>query len=155
MSEDEIENESLKKNSKIEDVDMSLNEVCKSVCKIITKNSVASGFLIKLYKEQKELYCLMTNEHVINKKMIESKDIINFYYNYEKEWKQIKLDPTQRFIKYDSEKDFTIIEIKPDDKIKEKYFLLPNINKINHINEEYIYCSISRRNKIKFFKRKN
>ena len=136
MSEDEIENESLKKNSKIEDVDMSLNEVCKSVCKIITKNSVASGFLIKLYKEQKELYCLMTNEHVINKKMIESKDIINFYYNYEKEWKQLKLDTTQRFIKFDSEKDFTIIEIKPDDKIKEKYFLLPNINKINNINEE-------------------
>ena len=34
----------------------------------------------------------------------------------------------------DLKMDITIIQIIPDDKIKEKYFLLPNLNEINYIN---------------------
>ena len=40
----------------------------------------------------KELHCLMTNEHVITKDMIESKETIDIKYNYEKKWIQIKLE---------------------------------------------------------------
>ena len=42
----------------------------------------------------------------------------------------------RRFIKYDEELDVTIVEIKEEDKIKEKYFLLPNIDNINYINKD-------------------
>ena len=86
----------------------------------------------------------MTNEHVIKKEMIESKEIININYNYEEKWIKIKLDENKRFILYDKDMDVTIIEIKEVDKIKYKYFLIPNINIIDYINKD-IYNSISRR----------
>ena len=123
-------------NSGIKEIDLNLNEVCKSVCKIIYKNNYGTGFFVKLYKNEKELLCLMTNEHVIKKDMIESKEIIDVKYNCEKKWIKIKLDEKERFIKYNKEMDFSIIEIKTDDKIKEKYFLLPNINNIDYINKD-------------------
>ena len=75
-------------------------------------------------------------EHVIEKDMIESKEIIDVKYNCEKKWIKIKLDEKERFIKYDKEMDFTIIEMKADDKIKDKYFLLPNINNLDYKNKE-------------------
>ena len=70
--------------------------------------------------------------------MVESNEFIDVYYNYEDKWIKIKLDKIQRLIKYDLEKDFTIIEIIPNDKIKEKYFLLPDIkqNQMTYINED-------------------
>ena len=115
-----------------------MNESCKSICKIIYQNNFGTGFFIKLYKDEKELLCLMSNEHVITKDMIESKVTINIKYNYEKKWIKIKLDEKERFIKYDKEMDFTIVEIKPEDKIKDKYFLLPCINDIDY-KDKYIY----------------
>jgi len=132
MKINERQNEVEIKNSNIKEIDINLHEVLKSVCKIIYKNNYGTGFLIKLFKENKELFCLMTNEHVITKEMIESKEIINIKYNYEKKWIQIKLDSKSRFILYNKEMDITIIDVK--DKIKEKYFLLPNINN----NKDYI-----------------
>ena len=136
MSDSEVENQKINKKSDIKEVDKYLNKAFESVCKIIAKESTGTGFLIKLYKDEEELFCLLANEHLINKDMIKSKEIIDVNYKYEEKWLKIKLDKTQRTIKCDSEKDFTIIEIKPDDKIKVKYFLLPNINKINFINQE-------------------
>ena len=38
--------------------------------KIKTDDSVGSGFFIRLRSSQEELYCLMTNEHVITKRMV-------------------------------------------------------------------------------------
>ena len=137
MQEYEFINEVENKNSKIKEIDINLHEVCKSICKISYNNAVGTGFFLKLFKEEKELLCLMTNEHVITKEMIQFKEIINIKYNYEKKWIQIKLDEEKRYIKYDNEMDITIIEIISDDKIKEKYFLLPNIdNNINYINKD-------------------
>ena len=135
MEINERRNEVEISNSKIKEIDTNLHEVLNSVCKIIYKNSYGTGFLIKLYKQEKELFCLMTNEHVITKEMIEKKEIISIKYNYEKKWLQIKLDSNTRFILFNKEMDITIIEIK--DKIKEKYFLLPNIdNNMDYINKE-------------------
>ena len=78
--------------SEIKKIDINLYEVIKSICKIQYKNTCGTGFLIKLYKEGKELHCLMINEHVITKDMIESKETIDIKYNYEKKWIQIKLE---------------------------------------------------------------
>ena len=124
------------KSSEIREIDIYLHEVCKSICKIIYKNKFGTGFLIKFYKGEKELLCLMTNEHVITKEMIESKETVNINYNYEKKWIQIKLDERGRYIKYDQNMDITIIEMKPDDKIKEKYFLIPNTKNIDYKNKD-------------------
>ena len=77
----------------------------------------------------------MTNHHVITKEMIDSKDIIDIKFNLEKEWKKIKLDSDKRFIIYDVDIDITIVGIIPEDKIKNKFFLLPNLNNINYIDK--------------------
>ena len=130
---DERENEIKIKDSEIKEIDVNLHDACKSICKIIYKNNYGSGFLIKIFKGEQELLFLMTNEHVITKEMIESKAPIDIKYNYEKKWIKIILDENERYILYNKEIEVTMIEIK--DLIKEKYFLLPNIN---HNNIDYL-----------------
>ena len=80
--EDRI-NEVETKNSEIKEVDVSLTKVVKSICKITYGNKCGTGFLIKLYQDGKELFCLMTNPHVITKELVDSKEMINVKYNYE------------------------------------------------------------------------
>ena len=136
MENNERINEVEMKESEIKEIDINLHKTCKSICKILYKNKVGTGFFIKLYKEEKELLCLMTNEHVIAKEMIELKEVVNINYNYEEKWIKIILDENKRFILYDKDMDVTIIEIKEEDKIKYKYFLIPNINIIDYINKD-------------------
>ena len=120
--------------------DISLIDVYKSICKItyeIEKDKIenGSGFLIKLPKDGEEIYCLMTNHHVITKEMIDSKKTIKVEYKFRKKSISIKLDPNEkRFIKSDETLDFTIIDVH--DIIKDKYFLSPNTKNINYINED-------------------
>jgi len=134
---EERRNEVEIKENPIKEVDISLNKVIKSVCKIIYENKVGTGFLIKLYKEEKELKCITTNEHVITKEMIELNKIIDIKYNCEDKWIKIKLDKNERYIIYNKNLDVTIIGIKKEDEIKDKYFLLPNINNnIDYINKD-------------------
>ena len=134
----------------IKDVDISLTKVIKSVCKIINENKAGTGFLIKLYKEEKELNCLMTNEHVITKEMIELKKIIDIQYNCEEKWIKIKLDENERYIIYNKEMDVAIIEIKKDE-IKDKYFLKPNINNnIEYKNKEIYIVQYPQGNKLSY-----
>jgi len=87
MEEDKIMNEVETKHSEIKEENLSVYEVSRSVCKIRYKNpnsreikddektdlNFATGFLIKLYKEDKELLCLMTNHHVITRNMVKLK----------------------------------------------------------------------------------
>ena len=54
-----------------------LYAVCRSICKISYPNGVGTGFFIKLFKNGKPLFLLMTNEHVITKNMIENKQTID------------------------------------------------------------------------------
>ena len=129
-------NETLIKDSIIEKVDINLYEVYKSICKIIYKKEFGTGFFIKLYLEGKELLCLMTNHHVIRKEMIEENELIDVYYNLEKNQLKIKLDQKERFILYNTKMDITLIEIIPDDKIKAKFFLLPNLENVDYINKK-------------------
>ena len=108
--------------------------MAKSICKISSGNECSTGFLIRLFKDGKELYCLMSNEHVIKEAMIDSKETINVDYKFETKLIQIKLDSNERFIKYDPTLDFTVVEV--GDLIKQKYFLLPNIHNIDYINQK-------------------
>ena len=69
----------------------------------------------------------MTNGHIITKEMIESKEMVDVFYDGEKKMIELKLDEKERYIVYNKEMDITIIEIK--DLINEKdYYLNPRIN---------------------------
>ena len=58
-----------------------LINVSRSVCEINVNGNIGTGFLIKSSKNNKEFYCLMTNEHVITKQMINLKQKITIIYD--------------------------------------------------------------------------
>ena len=95
-------------------LDPSITQTSKSLCKIIiSSGKMSSGFLIQLFKGRKEFYCLMTNEHVITKEMIEKKIIIDIYYDSQSKFRNIELNTDERIIKEftDIKMDITVIEI--------------------------------------------
>ena len=132
-------NEVLIKDKTIKEIDLNLNKVIKSVYKVKYNNIVGTGFLIKLNKDQKELNCLMTNEHVITKEMIESNEIIEIENKSDEKLIKINLDKNERFIIYNEEMDISIIEIKIDDNINDKCFLLPNLDNYMEYIDKDIY----------------
>ena len=119
-------------------VDKNLIKVCPSVCKIIVQNQIGTGFLIKLFKNYKEIFCLLTNEHVVKSEYIESNQIMYLYYDCENKYNIIKLNKLERFIKFYEDMDVTIIVIIKSDRIDEHYFLIPNFDTIFVDQEIYI-----------------
>ena len=119
-------------------LDQSITQTSKSLCKIIVSaGKISSGFLIQLFKGRKEFYCLMTNEHVITKEMIDKKIKIDIYYDSQSKYRNIELNPDERLIKEftDIDMDVTVIEIISKDNIPKDYFLLPLIDYMNNYNE--------------------
>ena len=135
----------VKTDNEIYSTDSSLYDVCPSICKILYSNKKGTGFLIKLYLKDAPLFCLMTNEHIITKEMIENNDEIEVYYDNQKERIKIVLDNRERFIRNFKDKnlDYTVVEILLKDNIDKKYFLLPNLdyNKDNYksLNNKKIF----------------
>ena len=128
-SEIEIKDE-LKLNNPIDDIS-NIMKVAKGTVKIELDNDkgVASGFFLKLERNNKELYCLMTNAHVITKEMITNQEKIKIKYDNETKEINLELNEKERiiFCFMDFSIDITIIEIIPKDGIKDKtYFLNPN-----------------------------
>ena len=68
----------------------------RSICKIDIANKLATGFLIKFFKGEKDFFCLMTNEHVITKDLIRRRKKISIYYDSESQLKEISLNPEER-----------------------------------------------------------
>ena len=104
--------------------DISLLQATASLCKIKTNDKISSGFLIKLIKDKKYFFCLMTNEHVITKDMVENQESLVLYFDNEKKRKKIKLDQNERYIRdfRDMNIDAIIIEILPKDDISYDFF---------------------------------
>jgi len=117
--------------------DISLLQASASLCKLVTNKKIASGFLIKLFKDQEDFFCLMTNEHIIREDMVAKKENFLFYFDNEKKTREIKLDADERYIKnfQDINIDAIVIEILPKDNIPSDYFLLPNIDYMNNQDE--------------------
>ena len=67
--------------------DISLFQTTASLCKMKTNDKISSGFLIKLIKDKKYFFCLMTNEHVITKDMVETQESFIFYFDNEQKTK--------------------------------------------------------------------
>ena len=86
---EEKRNEAIIYNSPLIQIPDTVITVTKSLCKILARNKVSSGFLIKLFKGDEDFFCLMTNEHVITKDLIKNKEKIKFYYDNESKSKEI------------------------------------------------------------------
>ena len=134
----EIKDE-LKLNNPIDDIS-NIMKVAKGTVKIELDNDkgVASGFFLKLERNNKEFYCLMTNAHVITKEMITNQEKIKIKYDNETKEINLELNEKERiiFCFMDFGIDITIIEIIPKDGIKDKtYFLNP---KTDNNYEEFI-----------------
>ena len=124
-------------------IDTNIYSTIRSVCKIIiNKNeSNGTGFFIKLYKNNKDFYCLMTNEHVINKELIDSKEKIVIFYDLQNKRKEIILNENKRYIRDYRylDLDVTIIEILKEDDIDKEYFLLPYIGDYAQLINQKIF----------------
>ena len=137
----EIVNEALINNNMIP-MD-NVYDICKATIKIELKNFVkASGFFLKFERNNKDLYCIMTNQHVIEPNIIRNKEEILIIYENEKKNFTIKLDKKERIIECFDDNDSlqidaTIIEIIEKDNIDDSYFLSPNLDYIE-INKSLI-----------------
>ena len=107
--------------------------ICKIEININNQLKFGSGFFLKLEKNNKSLYCLMSNEHIISSDIINQNGKIKIIYNNEKSVTQIKLTK-DRFIKdyKDIGIDATIVEILNKDKINKNYFKSPKLNNNNY-----------------------
>ena len=86
------------KGSRIYQADISLLQASASLCKLVTNEKVSSRFLIKLFKDQEYFFCLMANEHIIREDMVGKKENFLFYFDNEKQTREIKLDANERYI---------------------------------------------------------
>ena len=127
----------VKGSSLIEFPPLMILKPSKSICKIVTPNTISSGFLIKFFSIEEDFFFLMTNEHIITKELIEQKKIISLYYDNESKMKDIKLNPEERLIKEFTEIDIdaTVVQILSKDNIEKDYFLLPLIDYINNYDK--------------------
>ena len=109
-------------------------KISSSFCKISTSSSqIGSGFFIKYLIEDNIFYFLISNENVINKNMIQNKDIIHILYDNGSKNAEIKLDEKERFIKNfrDIDLDITLVEILSKDNIQNYYFLNPELEQFD------------------------
>lgn len=122
-----------------------INQNAQSVCKIIVNNGTGSGFFLKFNAGLKTYKCLVTNEHVITKNLVD--------YNYQitvitEKGNQygISLNKNSRFIRcFPRPIDITVVEILPNDKIMNDIEFLScdfnclNYSSFNQYNGEYVY----------------
>ena len=128
-------------NSPLNKVDRFISIVSLSICKNEYSNRKGTGFLIKLKKRNEEdSYFLMTNEHVITRKIVKAKENIKIFYDLGEKEREIDLNKDRRFIKdyTDMGIDIIIIQILEEDNIDEKYFLLPYMGEISDLKGKRI-----------------
>ena len=139
-SEENKINEALIGGIKPTELDPCMSYVSKSFCKITCQDIFGSGFLIKLYKNDKDFFCLMTCGHVIENDKIEQRKKICFYYDsIAARLKEIELNKKERYIinfsVLNKDIDVTVIEILPKDNIPPEFFLSPNLSYINNFDD--------------------
>ena len=127
-----------------------LDQMNNSVCRIYN-NGNGTGFFTKIPYKSKLLPVLITNNHVINKDDILNNKKFSIYLNNDKKIKRIELD-NNRLIYTNEKLDITIIEIKDNDNINNKYLELDDeimnyikLNKkedINYLSDIYSNKSI-------------
>ena len=120
------------------------NKLSKEIFKLSVKTNEKEingiGFILAFPIDLEWFYCIVSNEHIISNKAINSKNIVNI--SYEKEI-SIKLDKSKRYIRsfIDKGLDITVLEIIDEDDISKKYYLYPELHNIidNNLIDNKIY----------------
>ena len=138
MSDNNLINEVLVKNSRLEQIDFFV-KACNSVCKIFIYDTeeIGSGFFLKVEKKNEAFYCLISCEHVLRSIYIKEKKMIKVSFENQNKSINILLDDSKRFIREYTYMniDATVVEIKPHDNIDQKYFLSFNIDYLKNFND--------------------
>ena len=117
-----------------------IGSISKSLCIIEIQSLFYSGFLMQLFKEGEEFFCLITSGHIITDDMLRRRDKLKFYYDIKgdinnNKFKEIHLSKDERYIKNFKDINIDIIQILLKDKIEKEYFLLPDLDYMNKYNE--------------------
>ena len=106
--------ESYPKWVSLETTEEIIKQMKTKICKIYLNNGKkGTGFFCNIsLPNQNKLNVLITNNHIINEKNIEEKEIITIHIN-----NNFKLELNNRIIYTDEQYDITIIELKKNDKI--------------------------------------
>ena len=109
-----------------------MNQMNNSICKINVEDHWGTGFLcyIPFPKIINKFPILLTVNHILSEKYISKGSKINFSFG-DSDYKNTIIIDDSRKVFTDEILDFTIIEIKPDDKIKSEYFLKLDENILN------------------------
>ena len=115
-----------------------------STCQIIKdKENVCSGFFCKIPFGEKEIKCLITSNIILNEESIKLGNKIKYIYKDKEKILEINF---KRFIRFNKELKYILIEILNEDKI-EDFFEVENnninYNNINKVHEEYKNKQIS------------
>ena len=120
-----------------------VNQTKNSLCKIITKNFNATGFLVHIPNP-----VLITNNHVLGEEELEIGQKIKLSFNDDETFKSILIDKNRNiytiYKKDDVILDISIIEIKPlEDELSDHEFLELDNNIIkNDLKERYEFQNI-------------
>ena len=128
-----------------------------SVCEIKIDDGYGTGFICTLKYPDKDtkMFCLITDNHIINQDMLDNKEYLEIKLN--KETKKINLNKKRR--KWtDIEKDYTCIEILEDDNLFQNRKLFDindycyniDYNKNNYDNKGIIIVAIGKTKEIEF-----
>ena len=122
----------------IQAMEIILDQMKNSVCKIHIEGNNGTGFFIEVLYNNKLYKLLITNYHVLKEKDIMIGNIINISLNNEKIFKEIKIDSNRKTYT-NKNLDVTIIEIKKEDNINNFLLLDDNIinNNIHNYNNIY------------------
>jgi len=105
----------------------------KALCKIVFQGKNSYGFLIKLLKGTSDFFCLIVGENFGKT----NSEKVNFYFDNGKQSREIILNPKERHIEFLNKININliVIELLPKDNMPLNYFLLPDMNYENNIDE--------------------
>ena len=98
----------------------SINEISKSICKIIIEDCNSTGFFLKIQYKLKPLYMLITAHHVIPYPLVEENKTIEIITDIDNKKQEITLDSIKRKIFCNKNKDITAIQILNKDNLIDK-----------------------------------
>ena len=111
------------------------NSICKIKIESQSETIFGYGFLLKFYIGQEVFFCLISNENIIKKDIIDNSNIIiSLYFNNELKTNNLKEGEKKRYMKsfIDIGIDVTAIEILEKDNISKDYFLYDELQTDNN-----------------------
>jgi hypothetical protein len=101
------------------------------ICHISSPRIKGIGFFLKIFIDDKPLYCIITNFELNKKDLSDLNESIEVYYNYNNLQKKfiINLNENNRILRYDKSINTTVIQILiKKDNVPENYFFPPRPN---------------------------